>query len=117
MRERLKRGSTNGHVGQVTPMAEVEPYLVELILQLAKMRTPITSAQGLELANSLISGTEMEDKLVEWKSKNCHAYKHTASSDNENGKKLSIGYWKSFLERNACNHPIHNEVMQDLPSK
>ncbi len=22
-----------------------------------------------------------------------------------------------ILERNACNHPIHNEVMQDLPSK
>ena len=71
VRQRLKRGSTNRHAGQVTPMAEMEPYLVELILQLAKMRTPITSAQGLELANSLISGTKMEDKLVEWKSKNC----------------------------------------------
>ncbi len=44
IRKRLKRGSTNGHVGQKTPMAGVEPYLVELIIQLANMRTPITAA-------------------------------------------------------------------------
>jgi hypothetical protein len=62
VRQRLKRGSTSGHVGQTRPMAEVEPYLVQLIIQLSNMRTPISCAQGLKLANSLISGTEVEKK-------------------------------------------------------
>jgi len=37
-------------------MEDVEPYLVELIKKLAEMRTPVTTAQGLELANFLIKG-------------------------------------------------------------
>jgi len=53
-------------------MEDVEPYLVELIKKLAKMRTPITTSQGLELANSLIKGQllkkngEMEFKVQPW---------------------------------------------------
>jgi hypothetical protein len=30
---------------------------------------PITSSQGLELANSLIAGTSNEDKVIAWKKK------------------------------------------------
>jgi hypothetical protein len=91
-------GSTNGHVGQSTPMAEVEPYLVQLIIQLADMRTPITTVQGQELANSLISGTNVENEIMEWKGNNCHAYKHASVSGHES-KKLGLGYWRSFLWR------------------
>jgi hypothetical protein len=80
-------------------MAEVEPYLVQLIIQFSNMRIPISCAQGLELANSLISGTEVEKKLIEWKSNNCYAYKHASVSGDEN-KKLGLGYWRSFLRRN-----------------
>jgi hypothetical protein len=54
VRQRLKRD--NGHAGHKSPMEDVEPYLVELIKKLAEMRTPVTTAQGLELANSLIKG-------------------------------------------------------------
>jgi len=61
VRQRLKLGSTNGHGGQTTPMSAVDPYLVELLIQLANMRTPITSTQGLVLANSLISVTKIEN--------------------------------------------------------
>ena len=98
VRQWLKRGSKHGHVGQTTPMLAVEPYLVELFIQLANMRTPITSTQGLQLANSLISGTKIEEESVEWMSHNCHAYKMTASGS-EKGKQLGLGYWKSFLKR------------------
>jgi hypothetical protein len=37
-------------------MEDIEPYLVELIKKLADMRTPITTSQGLQLANLLIEG-------------------------------------------------------------
>ncbi len=43
-------------------MLEVEPYLMELIIKLADMRTPITTSQGLQLANSLIKGTSVDGK-------------------------------------------------------
>ena len=60
VRQRLKRGQNNGHAGHKSPMEDVEPYLVELIKKLAEMRTPVTTAQGLELANSLIKGKTVE---------------------------------------------------------
>jgi hypothetical protein len=77
-------------------MLEVEPYLVELIIKLAEMRQPITSAQGLQLANSLINGTSIKGKIIEWKKRNCHAFKVGK------GKlELGEGYWRSFMRRNG----------------
>jgi hypothetical protein len=94
VRQRLKRGSTCGHVGHKSPMLEVEPYLVELIKKLCEMRTPITTAQGLELANSLVEGKSIEKSVLQWKAKNCHAYKLHGI------KKLGKSYWNNFLKRN-----------------
>jgi hypothetical protein len=54
--------------GLKTSMLEVEPYLVELIIELTDMRTPIGTSQGLQLANSLIKGTSVEEKVIQWKS-------------------------------------------------
>jgi hypothetical protein len=62
IRQRVKRNSASNHAGQQSPMIEIEPYLVELIIKLSSMRMPITSAQGLELANSLIAGSSTEKK-------------------------------------------------------
>jgi hypothetical protein len=70
VRQRVKRGSMSGRVGHTSPMAQNEPYLVELILQLSYMRTPIIASQGLQLANSLIKSIKIEDFVMEWKSKN-----------------------------------------------
>jgi hypothetical protein len=48
-------------------MAAFEPYFVEIILQLAQMRCPITV--GLHLAILLIKGTTIARDLAEWKLK------------------------------------------------
>ena len=50
-------------------MSQIEPYLVELIQQLSRMRIPISVAEGLLLANSLISGTETKKILDQWREK------------------------------------------------
>jgi len=69
-------------------MAQVEPYLVELIDQLAKMRAPVSTKQGLELANSLINGTSTQEDVLRWKQKNCDSFR-------QNGKiELGKNYWK-----------------------
>jgi hypothetical protein len=50
-------------------MAAFEPYFVEIILQLAQMRCPITVGTGLHLAILLIKGTTIARDLAEWKLK------------------------------------------------
>ena len=52
-------------------MLDIEPYLVEMIGALEKMRVPISSRQGLSLANSIISGTSYEKNVMAWKEKHC----------------------------------------------
>jgi hypothetical protein len=94
IRQRVKRNSESNHAGQPSPMIEIEPYLVELIIKLSSMRMPITSAQGLELANSLIAGSSTEEKVLAWKKKNCAAFQQNGA------KKLGKGYWQAFLKRN-----------------
>jgi hypothetical protein len=48
--------------------------MVELIIKLADMRAPITTSQGLQLANSLIKGTSVEEKVIKWKKKYCKSF-------------------------------------------
>jgi hypothetical protein len=55
VRQRVQQNSNGGHIGQASPMLDVEPYLVDLIIKLGEMRQPITTSQGLQLANSLIN--------------------------------------------------------------
>jgi hypothetical protein len=75
IRQTVKRNTKDGYIGQRSPMLDIEPYLVELVTKLAEMRTPITTTQGLELANSLISGTSTIDKVVARKRDNCAAFR------------------------------------------
>jgi hypothetical protein len=93
--QRVKRNSNGGQIGQTSPMLEVETYLVELILKLAEMRQPITTSQGLQLVNSLINGTSIKKHVIEWKKRNCQAFK-----SGKGKHKLSEGYWRSFISRN-----------------
>ncbi len=78
-------------------MIEIEPYLVEIIGQLALMRVPITCKEGLSLANSIIKNTTCEESVAEWKAKFCR------SVDNNPRRKMSlgIGYWRGFMKRNG----------------
>jgi hypothetical protein len=62
IRKRAERGRADGNRGLKSPMFEVEPYLAELIIKLADMRTPIGISQGLQLASSIIKGMSVEEK-------------------------------------------------------
>jgi hypothetical protein len=75
-------------------MAEIEPYIVELAIKLAEMRVPITSKQGLQLANSLIKGSAFQESVLLWKQNNCSAFRERGTQE------LGPGYWNGFLKRN-----------------
>jgi len=100
IRSRVKRGKHHGGIsGNTSPMVEIEPYLVELMQQLEKMRVPISCRQGLALANSIISGTSHEARVLAWKEKHCFSFK--TGESNNNLPLLGKGYWANFLKRNS----------------
>jgi hypothetical protein len=54
------------------------------------MRVPLTTAQGLQLCNSIIRGTKYDKLITEFKENNLRSVT----------KKLGHGYWRGFLKRN-----------------
>jgi predicted ATP-dependent protease len=63
----LKRSTKSGIKETKSPMAEIEPYILNMIIQLANMRLPITTSQGLQLCNSIIKGTKYESYINDLK--------------------------------------------------
>ena len=53
------------HVGSTSPVLQGKVHLLNLILKLAAMNQLITPTEGLALANSLINGTSLKEKLKE----------------------------------------------------
>ena len=51
------------HCGTPTPIAPLEPVLIEIVIQRDKMNQPLVAGEGLQLANSMIkSGSDIEKK-------------------------------------------------------
>ena len=83
------------HGGHISPMAKVEDKLVGLIIQMARIRHPLTPSSCLQLANDFISGTQTEKNVIDFKTKYCF----NESKDGE--RLLGRGYFKGFKKRNA----------------
>jgi hypothetical protein len=84
------------HRGPLTPMIEVEAHLLKVMLLRGTMRLPVSCAEGLELANSLIEGTVSQFQLVEWK------YQHPSKNFRED-KATTLGqkYWRNLCRRHS----------------
>ena len=91
---RIRRKSMKGN-GTFSPLSEIEPQLVQLVLCMSKIKRTLTMSEGLHLCNELIAGTEIQQKLIEFKiSRQIYA-----------GSVADLGrvgrhYWKKFLLRN-----------------
>ena len=86
----MSRRSTNPkHHGPGSPVVEMEPVFLQLCIEMGNARQPLTSSEGLELANSLIAGTPIQNKLIRFQQ---------MSKKKPTGK-LGVKYWCSFLKR------------------
>ena len=86
---------TRIHGGHISPMIKVEDKLVGLIIQMARIRHPLTPSSCLQLTNNFISGTQTEKDVIDFKTKYCF----NNSKDGE--RLLGCGYFKGFKKRNA----------------
>jgi hypothetical protein len=84
------------HCGTTSPVVGIEGHLLAAILRRSALRQPVSCAEGLELANSTIEGTETQVGLVNWKKK------HLKNSEiDDSFGSLGTRYWQNFCRRNA----------------
>ena len=71
VRKRITRGKSfiTTKKGLQSPLLAMENLLVRTIIQMARVRQCLTPSQGVALVNSMIEGTQIKTKLMNWKKK------------------------------------------------
>ena len=100
IRSRVLRNSpTCKHRGTRTPMEALEPAILEIAIQRGRMNQPLTVAEGLQLANSLIKkGSKTETEVMMYLKKRGQLTT-VGSSTKIPSNLLGPGYWKGFRKR------------------
>ncbi|MFN9978796.1 MAG: hypothetical protein ACK53Y_02720, partial [bacterium] len=50
-------------------MIALEAHFLDLILELAAMRQPVTATDAINLINSMITTSNLSEDIIEWKKK------------------------------------------------
>ena len=78
------------HGGHISLMTKVEDKLVDLIIQMVRIRYPLTPSSCLQLANDFISRTQTEKDMIDFKTKYCF-------NNSKDGERLiGCGYFKGL---------------------
>jgi hypothetical protein len=101
MLTRLKRGnlSATGR-GLDSPMIALEAHFLDLILELAAMRQPVTATDAINLINSMITTSNLSEDIIEWKKKHL-----PGEFEDDKAGRLGKKYWRNFKKR-------HPEIKQ-----
>jgi hypothetical protein len=104
IRERATRGKVTNPTrsGAVSPMLEMEPLLVTFVICLKWIGHPLNPSKFLDLANSLIKGTPLEEKIL--------ASKKVGEIGAASGKK----YYQNFMKRNS--DEINSKCLRKFPA-
>jgi hypothetical protein len=94
---RLKPGRSlqPPHRGTPSPMATLEQLVVEIAIQMGRIRQPLTPTEALCLINGLIDKKPLQERLIIWKEA-----QNMDQPDEKKGK-LGPGYWAGFMRRNS----------------
>ena len=80
-------------------MTAIEPAIIEITVQKSKMNQPLTVAEGLQLANSLIRpGSILESKVMMFMNKRGQVAT-SGCGNTESANLLGKGYWRGFPKR------------------
>ena len=77
--------------GRSTPLHNIEPKLLSLILCMSNIKRSLTASEGLMLANELLHQTQSQQNLFEWKRQ--HKIFH---KNDETFMSLGKSYWNGF---------------------
>jgi len=51
--------------GDVSPLVAVEAHFLEVILELANMRQPVTASGAMNIINSMIASSELQEDVIQ----------------------------------------------------
>ena len=95
IRQRLKPSQNlvvvNSHPGHTSPLADIEQDVVNIMIQMARLRQCVTPTQAIQLINAVIKGTTAQKKLESWKEK------FSFGSEGRIGQ----SYWSNFKKRHS----------------
>jgi hypothetical protein len=94
IRNRTHRGLQTAHHGAKSPLEEVEVALVEICIQMGKIRQPLSCTEAVTLMNDMIENTNTKQKLIEFQQS-----RKLGTYGFEKGK-VTNGWWRGFLRRN-----------------
>ncbi len=105
VRSRVKRCNlTAFNKNQQSPIFQIEPIICEFCIRLGKMGRPLTKTTVIELANDLVSGTELECEIINFKKLrklNCN-------------QKLGDAWYRGFLSRHQDQLTRNASAVKDL---
>jgi hypothetical protein len=93
IQNRTHRGRTITHHGAKAPLKEVELALVQICIQMGKIRQPLSCTEAITLMNDLIENTDTKQKLIEFQQS-----RNLGTSGFEKGR-VTTGWWRGFLRR------------------
>jgi hypothetical protein len=96
--------------GNVSPLIFVETHFLDIILNLAAMRQPLTASGALNLIKSLISSSNLQDHVIEWKEK------HGIKGEGDEKHRLGMKYWQNFKKRHpeiSTKHAVRFDSKRD----
>jgi len=105
VRSRVKRGNLTAYnKNQQSPINKIEPIIVEFCVRLGKMGCPLTKTTVIELANDIISGTELKEEVL-----NCKQLRKLKSIE-----KLGNAWYRGFLSRHEDVLTRNGSEVKDL---
>ena len=104
VRSRVKRNDklTKSSKGPSPLLGDIEPFLVEICKQKARMGQPMGMTEGLAMANSIIDGTDHHERMVN--------FKKGLRLSGDGLEKLGTCSWRLFRKRNKgvrCRYGRH----------
>ena len=96
-RIRRKKSISKGKGGQ-SPLKDVEPKFVDIILSLSDIGCPVSVGETMTLIQSLIHNTPSQERLIEYQRKIYHARGHYDIGQAYLGK-ITKNYYYGFMRR------------------
>lgn len=90
VRQRISRGTISVYTpsGPDSPLAPLEPKILNLILSMAEIREPLRPSRCIQVINDLIKDTPTQQKLIEFKTQMKCPTTHTPTNC------IGHGYWQ-----------------------
>jgi hypothetical protein len=101
IRNRVLRDNHTGKANRrLSPLANVEPLLVEYYIRLSKIDAPLTRNDVQSLAFSVMEGTDYYDDVIDFKAKH-HFLKDSDSCSLDEADILGVRWYRGFMQRNC----------------